>query len=361
MAKTQQKEKPQAQKAQPIKKEKKEMDMLDLRPFRRIGALLPGSMRGFFDEKLRCAGIRQDARVWAGMRILLSFTLGGLLLFIYLMLANPIPDLGSIVVVIGVFLGSVLLCLFLFYLNLYFAIADRASALEKALPDFLLLTVSNLRAGMTPFLSFVKAARPEFGALHNEVMRSAAKASGSASLTDALQSMGDYFDSKIFKRTITLFAKGIKSGGQLATLLHSSADEVQHIQDLRAELATATRTYTMFLAFVIVIVMPFLLSISTLFVEIFVELQPSGELDAEAQSGIPTFSGNITISPSEMMNISVATLAITSLLVSALSGIIQKGKPLYGVKYFPIFAIASIIMFFLSYSAIGKMLMGFKG
>jgi len=348
-------------KENPKTREKQDRDMLEVRPFMRIGSLMPKGMRAYFEEKLAYAGVREDARVWAGIRILLAVTFAGLLLFIYLMFVNPVPTLENIIMALGFFFACILFCLALVFLGLYFAISDRASAMEKVLPDFLLLTVSNLRAGMTPFSSFVKAARPEFGALHREVMVSAAKASGSASLTEALRGMEDYFDSKIFKRTITLFAKGIQSGGQLATLLHSSADEVQHIQDLRAELSTSTRTYTMFLGFITVIVMPFLLSISTLFVDIFVKLQPTGgENSAEMTAGIPTFSGHIKILPEEMRMISIMTLVMTSLMVSALSGIISKGKPIYGIKNFPLFAIASIIMFFLAYATIGTMLIGFQ-
>jgi pilus assembly protein TadC len=339
---------------------KKETETLSARPFRRIGAMLPRSIRSYFDERLGFAGIREDARVWLGIRILLSFNIAGLFLLIYLIAVNPATSMENIIASAGVFAGGFALTLMLLYLQLYFVISDRASVLEKALPDFLLLTVSNLRAGMTPFASFVRAARPEFGALHEEVMRSAGKTSGTASLTEALGGMGAHFDSRIFRRTIALFAKGMQSGGQLASLLHSSADEVQHIQDLRAELETSTRTYTLFLGFVTIIVMPFLLSVSTLFVDIFVELQPPGSMDIEAQSGIPTFSGNITITPDEMRSLSIVTLVLTSLMVSALSGIISRGKALYGVKYFPVFAIASVGFFFLAHAAIGTMLGGFR-
>lgn len=330
------------------------------RPFRRIGSAVPESIAGLFETKLRHAGIQDDTEVWLGIRILFAFILGGVMLFAFLAFMNPTPTLENALLVAGVFIGSFLLAAVVFYLGLYFAISDRSSKLEKALPDFLLLTVSNLRAGMTPFSSFVRAAQPEFGALHEEVLMSAARASGAASLSDAFMDMAKHFDSKIFRRTVTLFTKGMRSGGQLAKLLRSSADEVQHIQDLRAELATSTKTYAMFLGFITIIIMPFLLSISTLFVSIFLELQPEYGQSGSVDAGIPTFSGNISITPDEMMLISIFTLVLTSLLVSSLAGIIQKGRALYGVKYFPPFAIASVIMFFIAHSVLGQMLMGFK-
>ncbi len=330
------------------------------RPFRRIGKAMPKELIDYYDKKLRFAGVRSPARVWLGIRLLLSFLIGGLFLFTFLIIANPLPTPENIAIAFGCWLLGFALSFVVFMLLLYFKIVDRSSVLEKTLPDFLLLTVSNLRAGMTPFMSFVRAARPEFGALHREVMLSAAKASGTVSLVVALTEMESYFDSKIFRRAIDLFAKGTRSGGQLTTLLRSSAEEAQHIQDLRAELETATRTYSLFLGFITIFIMPFLLSISTLFVTFFVDLQPEYDVaGAGIPGGIPLFSGEITITPEEMTVLSVIALLVTSLLVSALAGIIRKGRAVYGAKYFPVFAVVSIIFYFIARVIIENMLAGF--
>lgn len=320
---------------------------------------MPKGILSHFSQKLRYMGIREDVRVWLGVRILISFLIGGLALFTYLALTNPAPVLEEIAIGLVLWAAGSILCMFIFYLVLYFDTSDRASNVEKILPDFLLLTVSNLRAGMTPFNAFVKAAKPEFGDLYKEVRLSATKAGGTASISDALVELSNYFDSKLFHRSIMLFVKGIHSGGQLTKLLRSSADEAQHIQDLRAELESSTRTYTLFLGFITVIIMPFLLSISTLFVTVFLSLQPDTSGELTQMGDIPTFSGKIFITPDEMRLISMATLTVTSIFVSALSGVIQKGKALYGLKYFPIFVIASIVFFFLAYETIKSILFNF--
>lgn len=332
---------------------------LNSRPFRRLGSALPKGLLSHFETKLRHIGVRDDPRVWMGMRIMVSFLFGILAFFAYLAITNPVPGIEPIATAMAWFFAAFGICAFVFYLSLYFAISDRASRVEKILPDFLLLTVSNLRAGMTPFNAFVKAAKPEFGELYNEVSISAVKAGGTASLADALIELSNYFDSKIFRRSIMLFVKGIRSGGQLTKLLRSSADEAQHIQDLRAELASSTRTYTLFLGFITVIIMPFLLSISTLFVTVFLSLQPDTNVADAQVGGIPSFSGKIFITPDEMRLISMATLALTSIFVSALAGVIQKGKALYGLKYFPVFATASIVFFFIAYESIKSLLFNF--
>lgn len=335
--------------------------LLQMRPFHRVGNALPKSVIKLFSTKLRYAGVRDDVRPWLGIRVLSALYIGYLLFFLYGATYRLLPTPENTAILLGIWLGTTILVLILFYLKLYFAIADRAGRMEGVLPDFLLLMVSNLRAGMTPFAAFVRATRPEFGSLHDEVRLSAAAASGTASIVDALSKMQEYFDSRIFRRTIGLFAKGVKSGGQLARLLRSSAEEAQHIQDLRSELETTTRTYAIFLGFIIVIIMPFLLSISTLFVKIFLELRPEEvDLGPETAGAIPMFSGRIFITTDQMIMVSVATLIITSLLVSALAGVIRKGRAIYGVKYFPLFAIASVLFFFLARMFVGKMLLSFS-
>lgn len=326
------------------------------RPFRRVAGIIPEKTVKFFEKKLKFAGIREEPRVWLGKRFLFSFCIGALLHLVYLIIYNPIATYETFFISVGLLTVGFSLTALLFYLGLYFRISDRTSHVEKILPDFLLLIVSNLRAGMPPFGAFVHAARPQFGALYQEVKLSAAKASGAASLVDTLNEIGNYFDSKILHRTVGLFAKGTRSGGQLAKLLIQSADEVRRIHDLRAELVSSTRTYTIFLGFILVIVMPFLLSVSTLFVTIFLELQPETTVSGVEEIGnIPTFSGKIQITPDQMITIAIGTLLVTSLFVSGLAGIISKGKTLYGVKYFPFFAVASIIVYFLVKAVMSNM------
>ncbi len=341
---------------------KKDGETVALRAYRRIGAALPKGIAGYFARRLEVAGIREEPRVWLGMRTLLAFCVGSILMLAYLIKYNPIATPLTSAITIALIASGFGATAILIYLRLYFRIADRTTAVEKALPDFLLLTVSNLRSGLSPFEAFVSASRPEFGALHEEVRLAAAKAGGTASLEDALERIGRRFDSPVLSRTISLFTKGIRAGGRLTSLLESNAEEVRRIQDLRAELATSTRTYVIFLGFIIILVMPFLLSVSTQFLAVFISLQSQGAASGGTIPGnVPTFSGKVTITLGEMTMIAIATLAITSLLASSLLGMIMRGNALYGLKYFPIFVLASIAFFFAARTVVGSMLSAFGG
>ncbi|MFH1785606.1 MAG: type II secretion system F family protein [Candidatus Micrarchaeota archaeon] len=338
---------------------KKKNPIMEQRPYRRIGCALPTGLIKFFGRKLNHAGIREDPETWAGKRVLLSLALGMILVLLYLIWYNPIANLETGLIALGLFFGTAVPVFTVAYLRLYFKIADRTTSLEKVLPDFLLLTASNMRAGMSPFMAFTKAARPEFGALYEEIRLSTGKASGTASMIDSLQTIEVYFDSSILKRTINLFIKGIRSGGHLARLLNSSADEIRKIQDLRAELTTTTRSYTIFLGFIVILVMPFLLSVSTHFLTVFLKIQPENDVADVGIASLPSFSGKVLITPDQMYLTSLVVLVLTSLLMSCLIGIIGRGRVIYGVKYFPIFSACSIAFYLLAKFVVGTLLSGF--
>lgn len=331
------------------------------RAYRRVGNVLPPGLIKWAKDRLRWAGRKEDARIWLGKAGILSFLDGAIAMMSYIILYDPIATPLTASIALGLFLAGFLVTSLLFYIKLFSDITDRTARMEKVLPDFLLLMVSNLRAGVTPFAAYVKSARPRFGDLYFEIRKSAAKASASASVVDALEEVGHNFNSHMFNRTVNLFAKGIRSGGRLSILLGASAEEVRRIQDLQAELISSTRIYKIFLAFMVVIILPFLLSISTIFVTVFISIGASAGDTSAVLPNVPTFSGRILITPNQMMQVSLGTLILTSLLVSGLVGIIARGNLVFGLRYFPLFAIASVMFFFFSEQIISTMVGGFGG
>lgn len=335
------------------------------RPLRRISTLVPKTIREYYEKRIRYAGIKEDVSVWLGKSILLSLwislfpVLGYLGYNIYS--GKTYPDLSEDgLIIAGVFFGTFILLNIITFFRTYFKISDRSNNVEKVLPDFLLLSASNLRAGMATFPAFLAAARPEFGEFSQVVLKASAKANSSQSLVDAFMEIKIHFKSQILDRTVNLIAKGMRSGAHLSRLLSSSAEEIRHIEDLRAELATATKTYTVFLGFIIIVIMPFLLSVSNQFIAVFLAIN-SQQIDTGGAGieNLPTFSGKISITTAEMFNISIFMLVETCMLVSALMGLISRGNALYGLKYFPFMAIAAIIVFFITKSIIASMFTSF--
>ena len=272
--------------------------------YRRFATAVPNSIVKHLESRMRVAGIRADVKELAGSWLLASISLGMLLVIVYALLLHGVNRswmLEDYAVTLDYFIIGFVVTVLMLELSTYYAIRDRAQAMEKVLPDFLMLIASNMRAGLTPFTAFVRAARPEFGALSKEVTIAASALSSNASLDDALDELSRRFDSAMLGRVVVLFKKGAKAGGRIATLLASAAEELRKIQDLRLELVTTTRVYAIFLAFIVAVVMPFLLSVSTQFVTMFLAIKAQmGDTTISSVKSIPMFSGNILITPDEM-------------------------------------------------------------
>lgn len=346
--------------------------MIDLNGvYKRFGDFLPALLLEKIERAMLCSGAEGDVKAWAGAKFFVAFLFalaGALLPWTLLKYANIITlefetlTLAAALPVIGlsVLLGtlSFITAILLYYMHAFYVIDDRTKRLERVLPDFLLIVVSNLRAGMTPFAAFRAAARPEFGPLEEEIRVASAKAGASESLSEALRDLSKRFNSGSFQRAVEFFDKGIRSGGQLAKLLESSAEETRRLQDLKSELVATTRTYAIFLVFIVIAATPFLLAISTQFLAMFNQIQSETQAGA-SEFSLPFFSTETSITQEFMIQLSMLTLIGTSLFVAALIGVIIQGQALYGAKYFPILAIISTGMFLLAKIIIASILSAF--
>ncbi|MEM4389348.1 MAG: type II secretion system F family protein [Candidatus Micrarchaeia archaeon] len=312
------------------------------------------------------AGITTDVDVWLGSRLLVAFLFG---VFAFLLPWTLGVYLGIVVIgtlseyiqmlVLSLALGGVVFAgiLFLYYLHLYYIIDDRTKRVERALPDFLLMVAANMRAGMTPFTAFQLSARPEFGPLEDVIKVVAAKAMGTESLTVAFAEIPRYVRSELLRKTVAFFEKGMRSGGHLARILESSAEEIRETQELRNELVVSTKTYTIFLVFVVVVGIPLLFAISSQFLSTFSKIQEQQRGATFAgEVGVAFFTGALTLTPEFVTQTSYLLLVVTAFLVSILIGVISEGKLLYGVKYFIPIATGSVITFVLIRNIIASVL-----
>ncbi len=238
------------------------------------------------------------------------------------------------------------------YLFLYFRVEDRTRRTEESLPDALHLMAANLRAGLTPFQALKMSARKEFGPLSEELLRASAKALGTDSFTTALLSMSKRIKSDLLHRTMKLFTTSLHSGGKLARLLEELADDITATKALKRELITSTKSYGMFIMFVVVVGAPLLLSIAIQFIEIITRMQ--AKVGANTDSfGMSFLAGEITLTADFMMQISIVLLLVTGTLSAILSGVIQEGNIKYGIRYAPLVVAGSLGMFFMFRYAIG--------
>lgn len=325
--------------------------------YRRFATIVPEYSYSRIGKMLGYAGIDEEPEVWIGVRVLLAilcFVIGALVPLSILrlmgfysfefsaMTLSNMVFLASLSIAFGI--AFLLLSIFLFYLHVYYLTYDRTKRVEEVLPDFLLMIAAHLRAGLTPFAAFQAAARPEFGPLQKEIRVVATKTLGSISFTDALSQLTERIDSNILRRTVVFFDEGLRSGGKMAQLLETSATEMRESDKLKRELILSTRMYTIFLISILIIGLPLLLAISSQFLVTFSGIESQlaqGEVGGITTVTIPT----ISIDPGFVGNIALVIIVGSSLFISIFIGVIAEGKLLYGLKYFPVLAISSWIIF----------------
>lgn len=333
---------------------------------RRFMPILTKRDSSSLNSLLGYAGVEKSPQVWLGSRLLMAMTVAFLCTAIPpiasyatgLDIGFGLPGHFNITFMLGFMLLAAILgflvTLLLVYLHLYYLIHDRVKRVDEVLPDFLLMVAAQMHAGLTPFSAFNAAARPEFGPLAKEINNITARSVGTESFTDALLQLSDRLDSPVLRRTISFFENGLRSGGKLASLLETAAEEIRDLDELRKETVLNTRTYSVFLIFILVAGLPLLLAISTEFLGIFTNMQKQVNTDSAKMMG-SMLAPSLNLSP-DFVNMMAGVIIVgTAMFVSVFLGVIGEGKILFGLKYWPPLAIGAFLM----YSFVKMFLHGF--
>lgn len=322
-------------------------------------------------QMLIYAGSKDDERIWIGTRVFLSLLIGligflipfSLVPLINIIFKTEIFFSPNITIILMIMLGLVgfFSTVALFYLHILYAIDGRKKMVEKVLPDFLFLVGNNLKSGMTPFYAFRSAVRPEFGPLSEEIQIATQKSLGVGSFADSLKTIANRIDSKVLLDTTRFFAYALRSGGKLAQLIETSANDIKQTTQLKNELIGSTRMYVLFIVFVVVIASPMLLAVSVQFLNILTNIQDetSGfSSGSEDSAGITLTSGEMSITPDFMKMMGQLIIIVNSLLASVFIGVLGGGKIRDGLKFAPILCIAGVILFEIILQGVGLVVLG---
>ncbi|MCX6769814.1 MAG: type II secretion system F family protein [Candidatus Micrarchaeota archaeon] len=306
---------------------------------------------------LAYAGIESNSSIWLGSRLLIVLLFGvvGMLIPMSLFQLFDLSSFGiphglsltatfALSLVIG--LAFALLVSLLIYMHLYYLINERTARVDAVLPDFLLMVAANLRSGMTPFAAFQASARPEFGPLQSEILYVSSSSLGTESFSDALRRLTENIDSAILRRIIAFFENGLRSGGKLAYLLEVSAEEIRETQEIRQQMIINTKSYEIFIVFILLLGLPLLLAISTQFLTVFTKIQTGVGVTDISSTGITGISSpKITISVVFIEQLAYFIILGSTILSSILVGVIAEGKVLYGLKYAPPLGLGALFFF----------------
>lgn len=252
-----------------------------------------------------------------------------------------------------------LLVLFLLWLSLYLSLDflryKRRVGIEEVLPDFLLLTSANIRAGMSIDRALWYAVRPRFGVLAKEIELAAKETMSGDDLETALEKFAGKYDSLMLRNTISLLIEGINAGGEIGELLNKISLGIQDNMILRKEMAASVSAYAIFITVAALILAPLMFAISSQLLNIIGGItksiaMPSGAVPAFALSIL----GGVGVTQRDFFIFTFANLSLTSLISAMIVSIIQKGDVKAGIKYIPIFIAVSLFVFFIAFKLFSR-------
>lgn len=266
---------------------------------------------------------------------------------------NGAKTIDIIVFMLGLwtvtFIAALLLVMAGIYFFLDYRIYQRTREIEDVFPDFLQLASSNIAAGMPIDRALWYAIRPNFGVLAKE-MEDVAKATMTGEdLEVSLLRFTDKYNSQTLRRSVNILIEGMRAGGQMADLLNKIALNIEEMKIMRKEMAANVTTYAIFITFAAVVIAPFLFALGTELLSIIIKI--SGSLDLSSSSSF-SFSAPPESAIENFKIFSVAMLVVTTVFSAAIVSVIQHGRVMEGIKTMPVYAIISIIIYYIGLTAL---------
>jgi len=313
------------------------------RIYRRIRWFYPKAYLNWLEKNLIYADVSMGLEKFLSLSFLYGLASAIFVYVLTLILGYP---LLSLVALLSAFVGVQLVIDLLIVL-----VGDRRGKfVEEVLPDALQLMSANIRSGLTPDKALLFTARPEFGILEKEIKLTASKAVAGEPLEEALMSMGERIKSRIISRTFALIVEGMRKGGEMASLLEQTAEDIRNLKLLKKEIAAQVGMYAIFIFISIGMAAPLLFGLSTYLVETMSRI--GSAVHVEKAAGY-TAMGGLKISfvaypPEFLQYYSLAILCMNSFFGSLLVGLLQEGTEKAGIKYIPVLLLLNIVIFTLT-------------
>jgi len=244
------------------------------------------------------------------------------------------------------FLVAFFILQLIFYFRISLLASTRIKKMEDVFPDFIQLMSSNLRAGITVDRAFLSSARPELAPLDEEIQKTGAEIVTGKDIIFAFRNMADRINSEKIKKTISLIMSGLKAGGNISTLLETTASNMREKEFLEKRVASNVLMYVIFIFIAIAFGAPLLFGLSSILVEIIIKLTSQLPSAQATSMNLPFALSSISISPSFIIYFSLLFLVVTDVISSMVIGLVNKGDEKYGLRYIFPLILLSIGIFF---------------
>jgi len=298
----------------------------------RLGALFPFHMRDKLEEMFLYSGLTRNPEETLGMTVMYSvlvpITVG---VITFALTSKEILSVGSAI-------SSFILVWIIMYMLLKLLVDRRTENVERVLPDLLSMIAQNMSAGMTPYNALWVAARPEFGPLALEIQKVARDTLTGTPLDTALINMSKRIKSEKLQRTVKLMIQGMRSGGELPTVLQEISRDIRTEQNLVKRMESETTAQVMFILFSLIMGAPLLFAASSQFISIFSKtfsVIDLSKLSEQAQGGMVKLQP-LVITEDDFVLYSLIVLSVCSFFGSLLIGLMRSGKMTSGIPIIPI-------------------------
>jgi len=243
-------------------------------------------------------------------------------------------------------IGSFLVLQIFFYFKISLKASSRIKKMETNFPEVISLMSSNLRSGITIDTSFLLSARPEFYPLDREILEAGKEISTGKDVVFALKAMSERIDSEKISKVILLIISGLKAGGNISDLLEETAKNMREKEVIERKTASTTLMYIIFIFFAVSVGAPALFGLSSVLVEIVINLASKMPDLSGVQTSMPFTFSSVSISLSFVIYFSLLFIVVTDFISCFVIGLVSKGEGKAGLKFFiPILAI-SLVLFF---------------
>jgi Flp pilus assembly protein TadB len=237
----------------------------------------------------------------------------------------------------------------------------RRKEMERVLPDALLLISTNIKSGSSINRAFLASARDEFGPLEVELRKTAIEVSGGKSVQTALENMRSRVKSELFRDTLKVLSDAIESGGNTAALLESSASDIRSSLELREEVKSSIRMYTIFIIMAAVFGAPVLFSITVYMAETTTDMWSETDLSGGASNFATGGSTGLSFQQPDvntdfLVQFSMMAIAVTNFFGSLMISQISNGNMKEGAKYIPFTVSISVGLFIVVKTVLGGLL-----
>ncbi|MEK6894096.1 MAG: type II secretion system F family protein [Nanoarchaeota archaeon] len=223
--------------------------------------------------------------------------------------------------------------------------SQKIKMMEVVFPDFLQLISSNLKAGIPIDKAIVISSRKEFSPLDEQINQFGRDIATGKPVELAMKEMSSRIGSEKISKTINLIITGMRSGGNIATLLEETSANLKERQYVEKRAASNIIMYIILILFAVGVGAPILFSLSTVLVEVLTKIL-SGIPEVQTTVATPFSFTSISISTTFINYFAVFFIITIDILGSMVIGLVQKGEEREGLKYAIPLVTISLTMFF---------------